>query len=141
MAYISESSVLVKEAALGPIREMVNIYEPKEIIAIIKPGKLTNTLLDEIKVKRPSASVKGAIWELIGAMLKKYSGDLSEYRFEIQDVMYNQLCEQLSSSKPEIRTILGILKGFTYALDEVLLSDEQGKIKLGLCFCECINSN
>ncbi len=125
LAFISDCSSLVKEAALGPIKEMVELYDSKELEATIKPAKLTNTLLDEIKVKRPSASVKGAIWELIGAMLKKYSRQLEDFRFEIQDVMFNQLIEQMKSDKPEIRTILGVLKGYIHALDEVLLSPEQ----------------
>lgn len=128
LSFISDCSALVKEAALGPIRRMVEQYDAKELVAIIKPAKLANTLLDEIKVKRPSASVKGAIWELIGSMLKKYKDQLEDYRFEIQDVMFNQLCEQMKSPKPEIRAILGILKGFIQAFDEVLLSKEQSKI-------------
>ena len=105
---------------------MVELYDAKEVETIIKPAKLTNTLLDEIKVKRPSASVKGSIWELIGSMLKKYKVQLEDYRFEIQDVMFNQLCEQMKSSRPEIRNILGIFKGYIHALDEVMLRPEQG---------------
>ncbi len=106
---------------------MVESYNTKELVSIIKPAKLTNILLDEIKVKRPSASVKGAIWELIGLLLKKYKEQLDDYRFEIQDVMYTQLCDQMKSTKPEIRAILGILKGYVHALDEVTLSPEQGR--------------
>lgn len=34
----------------------------KEIEPIIKPAELILTLLDEIKLRRPAATVKGAIW-------------------------------------------------------------------------------
>jgi len=104
---------------------MIEIYNPTELESIIKPAKLTVTMLDEIKVKRPSASVKGAIWELMGSLLKKYSNQLEDFRFEIQDVMFNQLVEQMKSEKPEIRTILGVIKGYVPALEEVMLAPEQ----------------
>lgn len=36
------------------------------------PAKLIATLLDEIKLRRPAATVKGAIWTLIGLLHKEY---------------------------------------------------------------------
>jgi len=105
--------------------QMLEKYSTQDLVSIIKPTKLTTTLLDEIKVKRPSASVKGAIWELVSLLLKAYPDALAEFRFEIQDVMFNQLLEQIRSSKPELRTIVGILKGFSSALDIVILDESQ----------------
>jgi hypothetical protein len=60
-------------------------------------------LLDEIKLRKPSASVKGAIWNLVGLLHEKYG--LDNFRVESQDVMYIQLMEQMKAEKPEIKAI------------------------------------
>jgi hypothetical protein len=43
-------------------------------------------MLDEIKLRKPSASVKGAIWTMVGLLHEKYG--LNDYRIESQDVMF-----------------------------------------------------
>jgi hypothetical protein len=48
-------------------------------------------LLDEIKLRRPSASVKGAIWNLVGLLHERYG--LDDYRVESQDVQFISLME------------------------------------------------
>ena len=60
-------------------------------------------MLDEIKLRRPSASVKGAIWTLVGLLHERYG--LDGFRIESQDVMFHQLVEQMNSEKPEIKAI------------------------------------
>jgi hypothetical protein len=105
--------------------EMLENYSVHDLARIIKPTKLTGILLDEIKVKHPSASVKGGIWELVSLLLRTYPSVLADYRFEVQDVMFNQLLEQMRSAKPELRTIVGILKGFSNCLDVVTLNNNQ----------------
>ena len=52
--------------------KIIEIYNAKEIEPIINPEKMMETLLDEIKLRRPSATVKGAIWTLVGLVLNKY---------------------------------------------------------------------
>lgn len=52
-------------------------------------------MLDEIKLRKPSASVKGAIWTLVGLLHQKYG--LQDYLIESQDVMFIQLMEQMNS--------------------------------------------
>jgi hypothetical protein len=51
----------------------------------VKPAELISRLLDEIKLRRPSASVKGTIWNLVGLLHKKFPQDLNEYLVESQD--------------------------------------------------------
>lgn len=46
-------------------------------------------LLDEIKLRKPSASVKGTIWTLVGLLHDKYG--LDDFRLESQDQMFTQL--------------------------------------------------
>lgn len=116
---------------------MVDSCGAHELGRVVKPSKLTAALLDEMKVRSPSASVKGAMWLLACLLLKTYPAVLADFRFEIQDVMFNQLLEQIRSTKPELRTIIGILKGFSHALDEVALSESQverlyGAIKIAM---------
>ena len=76
------------------------------------PDTLITTLLDEIKLRRPSASVKGTIWHLVGILHAKYEASVSEHLVESQDVMFQMLEETITSTKPEIKAIIGMLKGF-----------------------------
>ena len=41
--------------------------------------------LDEIKCKRPAASVKGTLWLCIGELHYKFKDELSQYLIETQD--------------------------------------------------------
>jgi len=43
-------------------------------------------MLDEIKLRRPSASVRGAIWTMVGLLHDRYQ--LNDFRVESQDVMF-----------------------------------------------------
>jgi hypothetical protein len=85
---------------------------------------LITTLLDEIKLRRPSASVKGAIWNLVGVLHVSYDTVVHEFIEESQDVMFINLNEQIRSSHPEIKAIIGIFKGLQYSL-EIECSLEQ----------------
>ena len=49
---------------------------------ILKPKDLVIRLLDEIKLRRPSASVKGTIWNLIGKCHSKFRQECSEFLIE-----------------------------------------------------------
>ena len=73
---------------------------------------MITALLDEIKLRRPSASVKGAIWNLIGILHSKYDNVINEFLVESQDVMFINLDEQIRTVKPEIKAIVGLFKGF-----------------------------
>ena len=71
--------------------KLVESFPAKEIEATVKPKDLMIILLDEIKLRRPSASVKGAIWNLGGLLHEKYG--LDDYRVESQDVQFISLME------------------------------------------------
>lgn len=105
---------MVKEASLQLLIRLIETYPAREIEAVVKPKDLLALMLDEIKLRRPSASVKGAIWNLVGLLHEKYG--LDEYRVESQDVMFIQLMEQMKAEKPEIKAIQGIMKGFVHSL-------------------------
>ncbi len=105
--------------------KVIEIYHPNEIEAIFKPADLMTMLLDEIKLRRPTASVKGTIWHLVGLLHDKFQA-VDHFRVESQDVMFIQLTEQFRSEKPEIRAIMGLLRGLSHSLaGESTLDEEQ----------------
>lgn len=76
------------------------------------------TLLDEIKLRRPSATVKGAIWILIGLLHKSYDGQSVQQTLqESQRVVTLMLREHVNQDRPEIKAIIGMLKGLQYSLE------------------------
>lgn len=66
VSFIGDQNSLVKEVSLLVLIKMIETY--KEIEHIIKPSELIIILLDEIKLRRPAATVKGAIWQLVGLL-------------------------------------------------------------------------
>ena len=72
VSFVGDPNSLVKEASLQVIIKIVESFKAEEIEPTINPVKLIKTLLDEIRLRRPSATVKGAIWTLIGLLLKTY---------------------------------------------------------------------
>lgn len=70
-SFLFDPNSLVKEVSLLVLFKLIETY--KEISEIIKPEELIVTLLDEIKLRRPAATVKGAIWQLVGLMQARYS--------------------------------------------------------------------
>jgi hypothetical protein len=60
VSFLGDQNSLVKEVSLLVMIKIIETY--KEIEPIIKPTDLILTLLDEIKLRRPAATVKGAIW-------------------------------------------------------------------------------
>lgn len=117
LSFRSDQNSLVKEASLQLLIRLIEIFEStsKEIEGIVRPKDLMILMLDEIKLRKPSASVKGAIWNLVGLLHERYPC-LDEFRVESQDVMFIQLMEQMKSEKPEIKAIQGIMKGFVHSL-------------------------
>lgn len=103
LSFRSDQNSLVKEASLQLLIKLVESFPAKEIEGTVKPKDLMIILLDEIKLRRPSASVKGAIWNLVGLLHERYG--LDDYRVESQDVQFISLMEQMKSEKPEIKAI------------------------------------
>jgi hypothetical protein len=114
LSFRSDQNSLVKEASLQMLIKIVESFPAKELESIVKPKDLMIILLDEIKLRRPSASVKGAIWNMVGLLHEKYG--LDDFRVESQDVQFLSLIEQMKSEKPEIKAIQGIMKGFVHSL-------------------------
>ena len=72
VSFVGDPNSLVKEASLQVLIRIIESFNSEEIEPTIKPVKLIETLLDEIRLRRPSATVKGAIWTLIGLLFKAY---------------------------------------------------------------------
>ena len=77
-SFRSDTNSLVKESSLQLLIKIIETFD--QIEAIIRPKDLMIVMLDEIKLRRPSASVKGAIWNLVGLLHEKYG--LEDYRVE-----------------------------------------------------------
>jgi len=95
----------VREAAIHPIIQIMSLYEPYQIQDIVDPKRLIGIMLDEIKLQRPGATLKCAIWEVVGWIHKLYPKESEGYRVETQDVMMNSLLEQVDGAKFEIKHV------------------------------------
>jgi hypothetical protein len=67
---------------------IIDHYSIEEVNNIIQPKEVITRLLDEIKFKKPSASVKGTIWNMVGALHNKFQQELREFLVESQDQMF-----------------------------------------------------
>jgi hypothetical protein len=68
ISFFGDPNYLVKEAGLQVLIKIMESFDVKELLPILQPVKLLDKLLDEIKLRKPSASVKGAIWQLVGML-------------------------------------------------------------------------
>lgn len=116
ISFFGDPNHLVKEAGLQVLIKIIENFDNKELLPIIQPVKLLDKLLDEIKLRRPSASVKGAIWQLVGLLHQKYDELVNNRLVESQDVCLQSLQDQVRANKPEIKAIIGMVKGLTYML-------------------------
>ena len=115
VSFLGDSNSLVKEISLLVLFKLIETY--KEIEPIVKPVELIATLLDEIKLRRPAATVKGAIWQLVGLLHSQYPDKVRIHIVESQNVQYQMLEEQVRTKKPEIKAIMGMLKGFSHSFE------------------------
>lgn len=116
ISFFGDPNHLVKEAGLQVLIKIIENFDNKELLPIIQPVKLLDKLLDEIKLRRPSASVKGAIWQLVGLLHQKYDELVNNRLVESQDVCLQSLQDQVRANKPEMKAIIGMVKGLTYML-------------------------
>ena len=83
--FTGDPTALVKEAALKLLEEIIDHYPMSVLAKIIDSTDLVSRLLDTIKHQRPSASVKGTIWTLVGLCHKKFGDDVQDLLVESQD--------------------------------------------------------
>ena len=88
-----------------------------QIEPIINPTKIMKMLLFEVKSKQPSATVAGSIWHLVGLLHKNYPTVCNYYLEETQKQNLLLLDEKVRATKPEIKEIIGIMKGLTHSLE------------------------
>ena len=96
-SFLGDANSFVKEAALKLLLRIIDHYHITEVSKIVVPRELIQVLLDQIKLKRPAAMVKGAIWNLVGMLHKKFGAALQEWLTESQDQMYRELKDQFQS--------------------------------------------
>lgn len=91
VSFVGDPNYLVKDAGLQVLIKIIESFDAEELLPIIKPVKLLDTLLDEIKLRKPSASVKGTIWSLVGLLHQKYDNLVHNRLVESQDVCLQSL--------------------------------------------------
>jgi hypothetical protein len=116
ITFFGDPNYLVKEAGLQVLIKIIESFDTNELLPIIQPVSMLDKLLDEIKLRKPSASVKGAIWQLVGLLHHKYDNLVNARLVESQDVCLQSLQDQVKASKPEIKAIIGMVKGLTSML-------------------------
>jgi hypothetical protein len=65
-SFLGDPNSLVREAGLQLLLRIIDHYHLSTLATFLRPTDLVTRLLDEIKLRRPSASVKGTIWHMIG---------------------------------------------------------------------------
>jgi len=70
--YKMDVSNVVKEASLMPIIKILKHFDNEQIKDSFDSDELANMLLDEIKLFKPSASVRGAIWHTLGLLTSQF---------------------------------------------------------------------
>ena len=117
VSFVGDPNSLVKEASLQVLIKIIESFNAEEIEPTIAPARLVDTLLNEIKLRRPSATVKGAIWTLIGLLHKEYERQTADFQQTSQRVLYMSLDEHVKQDQPQLKAIIGMLKGFQFSLE------------------------
>ncbi len=129
--YIAEQSLIVKEKILSLIAKIIENYDSNINENIFKPKQFVEFLLDEIKLKRLSGTIKGGIWYIIGVLVGKFSIMLNSYKIEINDVIFNEFKILVNNTnKFEFKAVSGILKAFIYLLEDPHLTGDQSNFYL-----------
>lgn len=127
--YIAEQSLVVKEKILSFLAKFLLEMETSVIEKIFKPLNFIEVLLDEIKLKKLAATVKGAIWYLIGILYSRFPIILSKYKKEINDVIFYEFNLLLNNSKKmEFKAVIGIMKSYMHLMEDNALNTDEIKI-------------
>lgn len=124
MIFKKDMNPLIKEESLKVLNQIIRIYSREILDSTINCHDLTQLLLNEIKFLRPTASVAGRIWSLLGNLSEKFEEKMKTFQVEIQEVMFDTLKTQMADlDKPQIKTIVGCLQGFNSCLGYNKLKD------------------
>lgn|SRR3990167_3485896 len=109
--YKTDYSMVVKESALKIIVKILQIYDSTILEPVIQSNRLSQMLLDEIKLMKPSASVKGRIWQIMGELVRKFPEHMLLLIVEIQEVSFYAVKSMMEEGKNvEIKTLTGLLQ-------------------------------
>lgn len=126
VVFLTEQSLVVKEKLCSLIAKQIEIFDIEHTDKIYEPKRFIENLLDEIKLKKHPPSVKGSIWHIIGILIYKFSMKLDKYKYEVNDVIFCELCELHENKKKfEMKAISGILKALDYLLEDCRLEKKQ----------------
>ena len=109
--YKTDYSMVVKESALKIIVKMLQSYDATILDSVIQCNRLSQILLDEIKLIKPSASVKGRIWQILGELIRKFPEQMLLLIVEIQEVSFYGVKSMMEDGKNvELKTLTGLLQ-------------------------------
>lgn len=111
MVFKQDISQVVREAALKIVLKIVQNYEPQILEPVVQVEVLAQMLLDEIKLLKPTPSIKGKIWQILGELIRIFPDKMHRFVLEIQEVSFYSLKGMMENSqKVEIKTIRGLLQ-------------------------------
>jgi hypothetical protein len=78
---------------------------------VIQLNNLSQMMLDELKHLKPTPSIKGKIWQILGELIKRFPLKMKSFLFEIQEVSFYSLKGMMENTqKVEIKTLKGLLQ-------------------------------
>ena len=109
----------VKESALKIVVRILQSYDASILDPIIQADTLRDILIQEVTKLKPSPSVKGRIWQILGELIRKFYAKMIPNIFEIQELSFYEIKKMMEDGKNvEIKTLKGLLQ-LTRAILEV----------------------
>lgn len=104
-------SQLVKETALKIVVKILQNYDSNILEPIVQVESLATMLLDEIKMLKPSPSIKGKIWQILGELVKRFPNKMQPYILEIMEVSFYSIQGMMENTqKVEVKALKGLLQ-------------------------------
>ena len=111
MIFKKDVSQLVKECSLKLIVKILQNYDQNILAPVLQVDSLAQSLLDEIKLLKPTPSIKGRIWQIEGELVKRFPDKMQPFLFEIQEVSFYSIKGMMENTqKVEIKTLRGLLQ-------------------------------
>lgn len=96
---------------------------------VIQVNNLAQMMLDEIKHLKPTPSIKGKIWQILGELVKRFPAKTKPFLFEIQEVSFYSLKGMMENTqKVEIKTLKGLLQLTRCVLEVGTYPEEESKL-------------
>jgi hypothetical protein len=131
MIFKKDISQVVKEAALKIVVKILQSYDRPILEPVIQVEGLAQLLLDQIKLFKPTPSIKGRIWQIEGELVKRFPEKMEPFRFEIQEVSFYSLKKMMETGEGvEIKTLRGLLQLTRCVLEVAVYPDSESNFRL-----------